>query len=262
MSEDKLILPREKRKPKSVNPGVTIIYAVPKAGKTKIVSQIPNSLLVELEPRGADYVEANVIEAKSPKEFEAICNQIIAEGCPYETVIYDTITKLDEWSEIVGTMNYMGKSQGSRFNVIPGTVQKLRPNDPRFETVHELGNGNGYKYSRDQMADWYNLMAKTAKHVILIAHVKDKFIEAKKSGDTVETSDINLTGKVKGMYCSRADAVGNFFRRGNEGIINFNNENSIVCGGRCPHLNGEIIISRKLEDGSVETYWDKIFLPE
>lgn len=262
MSEEKLILPREKHKPKCVNPGVTIIYAVPKSGKSTITAQLPNSLIVELESRGSDYLEVNDIIVKSPKEFENVCNQIIAEGCPYDTVVYDTITKLDEWSEIVGTFNYMEKPQGSRFNVIPGTVQKLRPNDPRFETVHELGNGNGYKYSRDQMSDWYNLMAKTAKHVILIAHVKDKFIEAKKTGDTVETTDINLTGKVKGMYCSRADAVGHFFRRGNEGIVNFNNENSIVCGGRCTHLNGEIVISKRLDDGTIETYWDKIYLPE
>jgi hypothetical protein len=261
MSE-KLLLPTEKRMPKAVNPGMLLFYAVPKAGKTTIAAQLPNSLLVELEPRGADFVEANVMEARSPKEFEAICNAIIEQGCPYDYVIYDTTTKLDEWSEIVGTLDYMGKAQGAKFNVVPGTVQKFKPNDPRFETVHELPNGNGYKYSRDQMSDWYNLMAKTAKHVILIAHVKDKFIESKKSGDTVETSDINLTGKVKSTYCSRADAVGHFFRRGNEGILNFTNENSVACGGRCNHLNGEIVISNRNEDGSVTTFWDRVYLPE
>ncbi len=249
-----------KRAPVSVVPNTMLLYGSPKSGKTSITAQLPNSLLVELEPGGADFVEANVIQANNPPEFEKICKAIIEAGCPYDYVIYDTITKLDEYSEIVGTYNYMGKSMGSRFNLKPGTTERYKMGDPKFETVHEMPNGNGYKFSREQMDKWYDLMAKTAKHVILIAHIKDKFIEAKKSGDTVEANDINLTGKVKTNYCSRVDAVGHFFRRGNEGIINFNNENSIACGGRCSHLDGEVVISQKNEDKSITTYWDKIYL--
>lgn len=260
MSEEKFILPTKRRPPVSVTPNILLIYGSPKSGKTSITSQLENSLLVELEPGGADYVEANVVQANNPPEFEKICKAIVEEGCPYEYVIFDTVTKLDEWSEIVGTYNYMGKNMGRSFNVIPGTTGKYKMSDPKFETVHELPSGNGYKFSREQMDKWYDLMAKTAKHVIIIAHIKDKYIEAKKSGDTVEASDINLTGKVKTNYCSRVDAVGHFFRRGNEGIINFTNENSIACGGRCTHLDGEIVISQKNEDKTITTFWDRIYL--
>jgi len=260
VSEEKFILPTVKRPPVAIDPNTLLIYGSPKSGKTSLVAQLPNSLLVELEPGGADFVEANVIQANNPPEFEKICKAIIDAGCPYDYVIFDTITRLDEYSEFVGTYNYMSKSMGSRFNVKPGTIEKYKMGDPKFETVHEMPNGNGYKFSREQMDKWYDLMSKTAKHVILLAHIKDKFIEAKKSGDTVEAADINLTGKVKTNYCSRVDAVGHFFRRGSEGIINFNNENSIACGGRCTHLDGEIVISQKNEDKSITTYWDKIYL--
>jgi len=260
VSEEKFILPMQPRKAPAISPGVTIIYSNVKAGKTSITAQLPNSLIVELEPGGADYVDANVLQANNPPEFEKICKAIIDEGCPYDYVVFDTITKLDEFSEFVATLTYMGKSQGARFNVVPGTTTKYKMSDPKFETVHELANGNGYQHSRNQMVKWYDLMVKCAPHVIMLAHVKDKFIESKKSGDTVEASDINLTGKVKSIFCSRADAVGHFFRRGNEGIINFTNENSIACGGRCNHLDGEIVISQKNEDKTITTFWDRIYL--
>lgn len=260
MSDEKFELPRAVRKAVAVNPGVMILFSVPKAGKTTIVSQLENSLLIELEPGGADFVDANVIEANNPPEFEKVLRAINEAGNPYDYVIVDSGTKLDEWSELVGTLNYMGKSMGKRFNVDPSTGEKYKLGSAKFETVHQLADGNGYKFSRDQMVKWYDMIAKSAKHVIILAHVKDKFIEAKKSGDTVETKDIDLTGKVKGIYCSSADAVGHFFRRGEDGIINFNNENSIACGGRCTHLDGEIVISTKNPNKTITTFWDKVYL--
>ena len=253
-------LPTERRKARAVNPGMFLIYSAGKMGKTTIVSQLPNSLLVEMEPRGADYVDANVQEVKNPNQFEEVIKAINDAGNPYDYVIFDTISRLNIWSEIVGTYNYMKKPQGKRFNRTP-KGEKMRPSDPQFETVHELANGVGFKHSRDQMSKWYNMMDGTAKNVILLAHIKDKFIESK-AGDTVETTDIDLTGKVKGIYCTSVDAVGHFFRRGNEGIINFDNENSVACGGRCIHLDGEIVISEKQEDKSIKTFWDKIYLKE
>lgn len=257
MSEEKFVLPREVRKATAVNPQVQMIYSVIKAGKTTICAQLPNALLVEIGPEKADFVDAMTIQAKSPKEFENICNAIIAEGCPYDYVVYDSVTILDDWSEIVGTMDYMGKSQGKNFNKDLSTGARFSPKDPRFETVHSFREG--YQYSRNKMNDWYNLMARTAKHVILLAHVKDKYIETK-TGDSVEALDINLTGKVKNNYCIRVDAVGHFYRKGAQGFIKYDNENSVVCGGRCNHLTGDILISEKNEDKSITTYWDKIYL--
>ena len=260
MSEEKFVLPTARRMAPEINAGVTIIYGSPKSGKSSICAGLENALIIELEPGGADYINAMVMEANSPPEFEKVLKAINEAGNPYDYVVIDTISQLDRWSEIIGTLNYMNKAQGSRFNVRPGTVEKYRPSDPKFETVHELGNGAGFAHSRAQMLKWYDMMAKSAKHVILLAHIKDKFIESKKSGDTVEATDIDLTGKVKTIYCSKADAVGHFFRRGDEGIINFNNENSIACGGRCIHLDGEIVISQKNEDKTITTFWDRIYL--
>jgi len=260
MAEEKkgIVLPKVPRKAVSINPHVLLLYSAIKIGKTTIAAQLPNSLIVELEPNGANFVDANVIQANSPNEYEAIMKQIIAEGCPYDYVIYDSATILDDWSEIVGTLDYMEKVQGKKFNRLQdGTI--LKPNDRRFETVHSFREG--YAHSRQRMNDWFNLMSKTAKNVIILAHLKDKYVESK-SGDTVEASDINLTGKVKNNYCIRADAVGHLYRNGEQGVVKFDNEFNTICGSRSTHLNGDIVISERQPDGSIKTFWENIYLKE
>lgn len=257
-------IPNTPREPKNKNPNVMLIYSVPKAGKTTVTSRLSDSLFLELEPGGADYVTGRVMDVNNPKEFEEalqLLEKSTEKVCEY--LIVDTVTKMDEWSEIVGTYKYMNKPQGKKFNR-DDKDQAIRHTDPRFETVHELGQGYGYQHSRTVMTDWYDRILNLiptgkVKYIILVAHVKDKLVETRK-GDVVDTIDINLTGKVKSIYASRVDAVGFFYRKDKQGILNFNNDYKVVCGGRCAHLDGEIVISEKLEDGTIKTYWDKIYL--
>lgn len=257
----------EVRKPKFLNPRVLLAYSVPKAGKTTIISQLPNHLILELEPGGADYVSARVQEINKAKEFTETLAAIAASKtkvCEY--LVVDTITKLDEWSEIVGTYNYMNRPQGKKFNRV-GEVESgavIPHTDKRFETVHDLGQGYGYRHSREVMTDWYDKLMELitldkVTYIILLAHVKDKFVEAR-NGDSVESIDINLTGKVKSIYASRVDAVGHFYREDGKGYLSFNNEFKVVCGGRCPHLDGSILVSEKMPDKSIKTYWENIYL--
>jgi len=262
-----ITLVTEERKPKFTNPRVQIIYSVPKAGKTSIISHLKNHLILELEPGGADYVSGRVQEIHKAFEFnetlEAIKNSP-TKVCEY--LIIDTITKLDEWSEIVGTYNYMNKPQGKKFNRV-GEIEtgaKISHTDVRFETVHALGQGYGYQHSRSVMTEWYDkflelIALDKVTYIILLAHVKDKLIESR-NGDSVETIDINLTGKVKSIFASRVDAIGHFYREDGKGYISYNNEYKVVCGGRCPHLDGSILISEKQPDKSIKTYWDNIYL--
>lgn len=256
-----IVLPTSARAVKSLSPGTLLIYGAPKSGKTTITSQLKNSLVLELEPKGADFVAGTILEIDKPSQLQEAFEAISKAGNPYKYIIIDTITQLDMWSEIIGTYNYMNKSQGKKFN-----REGEQPNgkmimhtDSRFETVHELPNGAGYQHSRNQMVDWYNQITKLAPHTILIAHIKDKLIESK-IGDSVEAIDIALTGKVKTVYASRVDAIGYFTRKGKQGILNFDNEHKAICGGRCSHLNGEIVISEKQADGSIKTFWDKIYI--
>jgi len=171
-----------------------------------------------------------------------------------------------EWSEIVGTYNYMNQSQGKKFNRVGEieTGKMIMHTDPKFETVHSIGQGYGYRYSREAMTNWYDklleiLISEKVKYIILLSHVKDKLVESK-NGDSVETIDINLTGKVKSIFASRVDAIGHFYRKDGKGYISYDNEYKVICGGRCAHLDGNILISEKQPDRSVKTYWENIYI--
>lgn len=261
-----MILPTEIRQVKAVNPHVLLLYSLPKVGKTTILGGLDDTLIIETEPHGADYIAGKIAEVSRPKEFNDLLTAIEENnkkigGYTYQRIAVDTITKLDEWSEITGTFRYMNKPQGKKFNL----KDERNPNsgyysylDNEFATVHELGQGFGYRYSREEMVGWYDRLTNLAPEIILIAHIKDKMIESK-SGDTVETRDINLTGKVKSIFASRVDGIGYMYRKDNLGILSFNPKDNLVCGGRCKHLQGDIIISEKLENGDIKTYWDRIY---
>jgi len=253
-------------KPKFINPRTLLIYSKPKCGKTAISSGLKNHLILELEVGGAGYIEGRIQEINKASEFIEVLTTIRnspEQVCEY--LIVDTVTKMDEWSEIVGTYYYMDKAQGQKFNR-DARGNKLTHVDKRFESVHEIGNGFGYQHSRNVMLEWYDMLndlisTKKVKYLILLAHIKDKLIESK-SGDTVEAIDINLTGKVKSIYASRVDAIGYFYRKEKDGFLSFDNDYKVISGGRCSHLNGEIKISEKQEDGSIKTFWEKIYKQE
>lgn len=261
-----ITLPTEIREPKTINPHVLLIYSAPKIGKTTILGGLADCLIIETEPFGANYISGMIVEASRPSEFNAILDAIEARnkeigGFAYKRIAVDTISRMDEWSEITGTYRYMNKPQGKKFNLRDEknpSAGRFSYTDKEFETVHELSQGFGYKYSREEMTDWYDRLSTLAPEIIFIAHLKDKLIESK-SGDAVETRDISLTGKVKSIYSSRVDGIGYMRREGNQGILSFNPKENLVCGGRCKHLNGDIVISERLENGDIVTYWDKIY---
>lgn len=246
-----------------------IIYSPPKKGKTTIVSKLTTefaeegkAIILSLDPNGTAYADSIHKEISNPQEFvQALktMEKMWIDGNGYEYLIVDTISMADEWSEIVGTFNYMATTQGKKFNKTDDG-KTIPYGSKEFQTVHALPNGAGYLHSRSVMNSWLSLMKKAAPHIILIAHIKDKLVSSK-AGDTVTESDIDLTGKVKSVYTSKVDAIAYFTRKKNQGFLNFKPApGAKTVGGRCDHLNDSILISEKLDDGSVKTYWENIFL--
>jgi len=217
-------------------------------------AQIPHSLLVELEKGGADAVDARVIEINDPTKLPELF-KAIKEDKTIKVIVIDTLSQLDSWSEITGTYRYQRKPQGKKFNVIDG--KRVPRAHPAWDSVHSLGQGFGYRYSRDEMKDWYNMAMNTGKTVVFLAHIKDKFIESA-SGDIVETSEIDLTGKVKGMIATRVDAVASLKREGSKSYLVFQHIKQIA-GSRYDYLKGKILIGESDPKGTLTSHWKSIF---
>lgn len=269
------MLPKVKSKPAAISPKTMLLYSVPKGGKTTALSLLDDCLILDTED-GTDYLEALAVKATTPKEFEALCREIFAAGWdkdtktytpPYKYIAVDTMSRLDEWSEDAGTERYMDSVQGKKFNRYDATVTAdqskwghvIPKNDPNWQTVHEIGQGFGYRYSREYMLDWYDKLCKLAPRVIFVCHVKDKFV-ADKKGEAVQTKDIALTGKVKDILCSKVDTIGYLSKKGNKVFITFGEDADTVSGTRCQHLSGKTVCVTEKIDDKIISHWDDIYI--
>jgi len=229
-------LPTEKVKASRKSPKNMIIYGAPKIGKTTVLSQLDNCLIIDLED-GSDMLDALKVKAHSLKDLQSIGSAIMKEGRPYKYIAIDTISKLEEWCESYAKQIYMKTPMGKNFDQKnPGA------------SVLSLPNGAGYLYLRIAYKEWMDKLNKLADHVILVGHLKDKMLE--KKGKEVAVKDLDLTGKIKQITCANADAVGYIFREGEDTMISFNSLDDTVAGSRCEHLKGQTMPMK----------WSEIFI--
>ena len=229
-------LPTTKVKASRKSPKNMIIYGAPKIGKTTVLSELDNCLIIDLED-GSDMIDALKIKVKNLKELEEVGRMIIKKGKPYKYIAIDTISKLEEWCEGLGKEIYMKTPMGKNFDTKnPGM------------SILALPNGAGYLYLRMAYKKWIDRLNLLADHVILVAHLKDKMLE--KKGKEVAVKDLDLTGKIKQITCANADAVGFIYREEGETMISFDSLDDSVAGSRCEHLKGT----------AMPLDWSKIFI--
>tara|TARA_Y100000361_G_scaffold154217_1_gene178823 strand:- start:5405 stop:6103 length:699 start_codon:yes stop_codon:yes gene_type:complete len=229
-------LPKTKVKASRKSPKNMIIYGPPKIGKTTVLSQLDNCLIIDLED-GSDMVDALKVKATSLDELTQIGKAIMKENKPYKYVAIDTISKLEEWCEEEAKALYMKTPMGKNFNTkYPGM------------SVLSLPNGGGYLYLRIAFKKWIDKLNKLADHVILVGHLKDKVLD--KKGQEVVVKDLDLTGKLKQITCAGADAIGYISREDDKTIISFDSLQDVTGGTRCPHLQGQ----------TMPLNWSQIFI--
>lgn len=97
--------------------------------------------------------------------------------------------------------------------------------------------------------------------LILVGHLKRTAITKENSGEEIEATDIELSGKLKTITCADMDAIGMLIRKDNQSILSFKvSPTDLLIGARPEHLsNKEIVVAEK--NGSEFSYhWDRIFV--
>lgn len=244
-----LVLPTTTVKSVVKSPKNLIIFSKPKTGKTTLLSQLPNCLLIDLEG-GSDYVDAMKIKANNVRELMDIEAAIIKAGKPYKYIALDTITALEDMCIPYAEHLYSLSPMGSTWK----TIGKAK-----YGNILNLANGAGYPWLRQAFNEMTARIKNLAPHIILLGHVKDTLLS--KNGNDFSSLDLNLTGKLKDITTSKSDAIGYLVRKGDKNILSFKTQDDILCGARPEHLrNKEIVISETLEDGTIVTHWDQIFI--
>ena len=125
-----------------VEPRKMFIFSHPKIGKTSLVSQLPNHLLIDLESGAGfydntrfdlrDYCLKNKVTPKQALDTltGAIKQQVVEKGVsPYDFLIVDTTSVLEDIARSLATEIYKGTAQGKNFT--------------GKDVVSELPNGAG-----------------------------------------------------------------------------------------------------------------------
>lgn len=249
-------LPKKVTKAERTNPENMILFGAPKVGKTSIVAQLENHLIIDYE-EGSKFIDA--VKVTPPeglghvgkfKWLKELAAKIREEGKPYSYIIVDTLSEIDNSSEWVGTFNYMNSIMGKSFNRAEKGGEMLKPDDPNYASVHTLADGYGYRWSRNALMDIYDTLSGLGKIcTIFICHLGEKYL-AKPTGTEVVNKFIDLTGKAKDIIARKADCVGYVYNEEGEVMVSFKANEDRMGGNRAKHLAG---FQGKLE-------WDKIFI--
>lgn len=258
MSDD-FELPLEPIPALSKSPNLLILFSKPKIGKTELLAQLKNSLLIDLE-NGSDFVSATKIKAKSVDDILAIGKKIQQAKNPYQYILLDTMTALEEmcipYAEILYSKTLQGK------NWFKKTADGKLASDSgkaQYGNILNLPNGSGYSFLRESVTKVVEYVKTLAPRVILVCHIKDVLLE--KAGAEFTAADLDLTGKIKRILTSQSDAIGYVYRKStNVNVLSFASSDTVACGARPAHLrNAEIVISEMTPEGLI-THWDKIFI--
>lgn len=243
------VLPTQKVKAETKSPKNMVIFSKPKVGKTTLLSQLDNCLIIDLED-GSDYVDALKIKAHTVADIVTIGNMIIKAEKPYKYIALDTITALETicipYAEELYSKSLMGKKW-------------FTEGKQQYGNILNMPNGAGYPWLRQAFEKVLNYIKTLAPHVIFVGHIKDTMLE--KNGSEFNSLDLDLTGKLKRITTSNSDAIGYIYRKGKKNILSFVTTDEIACGARPEHLrNQEIVISETAEDGTIKAHWDKVYI--
>lgn len=247
-----ITLPREAVKAATQNPRKLLIFGRPKGGKSSLLAGLEGNLNIDLE-KGSAHLNSVRIEANSLEELIEIGRSIKAtnekEGKKiYKSISIDTVSKFEELAWQLALQNYKKTLVGKNFT---GDANALK----------QLAKGAGYPYLWEAFEKLYNFFAELTDHLILVAHLTRTAITKENSGEEIEATDINLSGKLKSIVCADMDAIGMLVRKGNQSILSFKvSPSDLVAGSRCEHLaNNEIVVAEKDEKG-FKYYWNRIFI--
>jgi len=247
MSE--IVLPMTKVSAETKSPKNLIIFSKPKVGKTTLLANLDNCLILDLED-GSDYVDAVKLKARSIDDIRAIGKAIKEAGYPYKYVAVDTITALEEMCIPLAEEMYSKSSMGKNW---------LTEGKPKYGSLLNMPNGAGYPWLREAFTKVVDYLKTWAPRIILVGHVKDVVLD--KNGSEFNALDLDLTGKLKRITSSQSDAIGYLFRKGNKNILSFKTTDEISCGARPEHLrNKEVILSELDADDKLTTFWPNIYI--
>lgn len=239
---------------KRKSPEKLLIVGHPKIGKTEACASLPNSVVLDMQSgtryapgKSIDIIQLAMKNGISRLDMFAHACQMLKKNPPdYLTV--DTATDIETLAWDLALIKYKASAVGKNY---------------KGDEVKTLPNGGGYLWMQMAMEELLDMLNGCyTKSLLFTIHPKNSSIM--KEGRDLSARDINLTGKLKTIFTGEMDAIGFLYRNKgtNENVISFkSDERDLSTGARPKHLRGqEFVLSNLKEDGTLECFWDKIFI--
>lgn len=242
-----VVLPTKKVAAETQDPKNLIIYGAPKVGKTTLLAELPESLLIDTEG-GSSYVSAVKVKATTIPELTEVCKAILDAGKPYKFLILDTITALEEMCKPLAAKLYMSTPMGKNYT-------------GGAEGILNLPQGAGWGYLRQAIEKVIDMVSKCSENLVIVGHVKDKAIVDAEGKEAGSIKDFDLSGKTGRILAAKSDGIGFCHRDKDSNLcINFENGGLVTAGARPKHLaNKDIVVAENNGDGTFTSHWERIF---
>ena len=204
-----------KRAAVSNDPKILLLYGPPKIGKTTMLSQLKDCLIIDTE-KGARMISTPILEVDTRKELIDVLKKA-KEGHEFKYIAIDTIDKVVQWAESAVC------------------------EEEQVRALADLPFGKGWGLARDKVMNTIRLFSAVCDHLIIIGHRKTAkaVIEGQA---TVEPESLDITGRLKNMIMADCDAIGYVFRDEDEILkVSFKSNDTVEAGSRSPHLKGQVI---------------------
>lgn len=222
MNEQILTLPEKKSPPSQVDPGMLVIYGQSKVGKTDVLTQLPDCLIIDTEG-GTRAYDAMKLEVSNLKELYEVMKLLNSNKGKYKMIAFDTLDNICNWYEAAIAAQY------------------------KVSNIGDIPYGAGYGVHREKVINFLHNARKLSPRIIITGHRKKAII-----GDTtieVSTTSLDLMGKLKNIVSAEADSIGYLYRKKGELWISFETSEELEVGSRQKHLSGR----------SFKFSWDEIY---
>lgn len=210
-------LPTERTPASRKSPRLLTLFGQSKVGKTTTLATLDNCLIIDTE-QGTDMVDAMKVQANNLQDVMATLKALRESETQYDYIAIDTIDNIVHWME-----EFVCKSEG-------------------VKTIGDLEFGKGYAMVRDNVMKIISQLKPLAKKgLILIGHRKKTLI-ANDTDIKVNTSSLDLSGKLKNFIMADSDAIGYVFRNAEGELkVSFMADDETEAGARCEHLRGQVL---------------------
>lgn len=254
------------------NPQTLVLVGPAQIGKTCAVAALPDTLLLELQVGGADYVPrcwAMTREKDFPDipAFLRLLDYLGAQrlaGKPIaRRVVVDYLGLLDDWIFEVALLNFLASPRGK------GYAEKHA--DEPLRTITDLKGPDptsspGWGWYREELMMMHRRVLMAAPEIVYIAHPRLSRV-TKTTGD-VYVEDIDVSGtKARRLFAGESSAIGFCRREQRDGedrfIVSFKSGELATQASRCPHLSGQEFIVGRSKPGQPPVFsWDKIYVED